>query len=98
MVRAEWKGALRRHQLYGVGWWQGRWKEGADLRNISQIKRARLAEGLAVEGESEKKEGVKDDSYIAGKSIRVSGGPVVPPNWGSQGENVLAGEGVCEEV
>lgn len=56
MVRAEWKGALRRHQLYGVGWWQGRWKEGADLRNISQIKRARLAEGLAVEGESEKKE------------------------------------------
>lgn len=60
-------------------------KKGADLRNISQIKRARLAEGLAVEGESEKKEGVKDDSYIAGTSIRASGGPVVPLNWGSLG-------------
>lgn len=42
-----------------------------------------------MEGESEKKEGVKDDSYIAGTSIPVSGGPVVPLNWGSLGEKCV---------
>lgn len=40
-----------------------------DLRNISQTKRVRLAEGLDVEGGSEEKEGVEGDSNIAGMNV-----------------------------
>lgn len=39
-----------------------------DLRTISQVQRSRLAEGLEVEGVSEKKEGNKEDSYLSGMS------------------------------
>lgn len=50
----------------------------SDLRNSSQMERRGLAEGLDVEGESEKKEGIKDDSYTSGLRNWVSGGLVVP--------------------
>ena len=48
------------------------------LRNISQMGRTGLAAGLDVAGESEKKEGIEDDSYTSGLSNWVSGGLVVP--------------------
>lgn len=42
---------------------------------------------MDVECESEKKEGLKDDSHIPGMNNWVSGGLVVPLlNWGSLGE------------
>lgn len=41
----------------------------AHLRTISWVKRTRLAEGLAVEGEGEKKEGIKEDSHLGHEQL-----------------------------
>lgn len=48
------------------------------LRNISQMGRTGLAAGLDMAGESEKKEGIDDDSHTSGLSNWVSNGLVVP--------------------
>lgn len=53
---------LREEQLEQVG----READGdkwANFRTISWVKRPGLAEGLAVKGEGEKKEGIKEDSF-----------------------------------